>query len=310
MKKIVTVSTLLFFYALLPHVFAQGFVPLAPIPGLTEGATANTAGLANFFNNLYKYLIGVAAILAVIMIIWGGLEISTQDSVSKKGAGKEKIYNAIFGLVLVLSPVLVFSIINPSILNLSINLPALDTAPGVAGGGSGATGGAQSSVPNTAAAAAVAAGCTPPTGTLLIKTTCPNQQAAQNFVAACTNGPGKVSSSFFSSQYQAICPTTSGSVTGPYAFTDTSTGVLSSIVGYSNYQPLASTLTNPNNGSAVLRFASACTADTGTTCMSAVKLPCAFSTTACWSISLSCTDGNMGAGGCSSNPQFVITKPQ
>ena len=105
----------------------SAFVPLAPIPGLTQGVTANQTGLANFFNNLYKYAIGLAAALAVIMIVWGGLEISTQDSISKQGAGREKIYNAIFGLVLVLSPVLVFSIINPAILNLSLNLPALKT---------------------------------------------------------------------------------------------------------------------------------------------------------------------------------------
>src|SRR3989338_2034110 len=112
-------------------IFAQGFVPLAEIPGLTSGVTADTAGLAKFFNNLYRFTIGVAGVLAVIMIIWGGLEISTQDSVSKKSDGKQRIYNAIFGLVLVLSPVLIFSIINPKILNLSLNLPPIDltTAP-------------------------------------------------------------------------------------------------------------------------------------------------------------------------------------
>jgi hypothetical protein len=108
----------------------SGFVALAPIPGLTQGVTADQAGLATFFNNLYKYLIGLAAILAVIEIIWGGLEISTKDSVSKQSDGKERITQAIFGLVLVLSPVLVFSIINPSILNLSLNLLPLDTKSG------------------------------------------------------------------------------------------------------------------------------------------------------------------------------------
>ena len=112
-------------------IFVQGFVPLAEIPGLTSGVTADTAGLAKFFNNLYRFTIGMAAVLAVIMIIWGGLEISTQDSVSKKSDGKQRIYNAIFGLMLVLSPVLIFSIINPNILNLSLNLPKIDltTAP-------------------------------------------------------------------------------------------------------------------------------------------------------------------------------------
>ena len=128
MKKIILIIGAFFFFGFVSHAFAQGFVPLAEIPGLTDPTTANTKGFADFFNNLYKYLIGAAATLAAIMIIWGGLEYSTQDSVSKKSDGKQRIYDAIFGLILVLSPVLVFSIINPSILNLSINLPALDTA--------------------------------------------------------------------------------------------------------------------------------------------------------------------------------------
>jgi len=115
-----------------PHALAaDGFTALAPIPGLTDNtntAVVNSDSLANFFNNLYKYLIGIAAILAVIQIIRAGIEVATnQDNVSKLTENKGKISQAILGLVLVLSPVVVFSIINPSILNLSLNLPALDT---------------------------------------------------------------------------------------------------------------------------------------------------------------------------------------
>jgi hypothetical protein len=138
MKKIVLL--ILFFLAIpLTHAVAQGssgFVPLAPIPGLTDTQTVGSVigpdSLAKFFNNLYKYLVGIAATLAVIEIIWGGLLYSTQDSVGNKEEGKEKIRMAIFGLILVLSPVLVFSIINPSILNLSLNLTKIDLPAGVA----------------------------------------------------------------------------------------------------------------------------------------------------------------------------------
>lgn len=109
----------------------SGFVALAPIPGLTDtGAlsAARSTNLASFFNNLYKFAIGMAAVLAVIQIIWGGIEIATnKDNVSKIIDSKGRILQAILGLVLVLSPVLVFSIINPAILNLSINLKPLDT---------------------------------------------------------------------------------------------------------------------------------------------------------------------------------------
>lgn len=146
MKKIILTSIVFLFFGLglTPHVLVaaepppalspaeSGFVPLAPIPGLTSitdpGSAARSTNLADFFNSLYKYLIGLAATLAIIQIIWGGVNIATnQDDVSKIMDDKGKIYNAIFGLVLVLSPVLVFSIINPNILNLSLNLPPIDT---------------------------------------------------------------------------------------------------------------------------------------------------------------------------------------
>src|SRR3989344_7257590 len=77
-----------------PGAFAANeFVPLAPIPGLTEGVAATESGIAGFLNNLYLFAIGAAVMLAVIMIIWGGLEYSMSESITKKGAGKERIRN-------------------------------------------------------------------------------------------------------------------------------------------------------------------------------------------------------------------------
>ena len=109
-----------------PAASAGGYVQVVTIPGLTD-SQPNQGGLANFLNNLYKYLVGLAATLAVIEIIWGGLKIATQrDSISAHSEGVQKIQHALFGLVLVLSPAIVFSIINPSILNLSLNIPPLD----------------------------------------------------------------------------------------------------------------------------------------------------------------------------------------
>lgn len=109
----------------------NGFVPLAPIPGLTTpGGAVDSPNLANFFNALYKYLIGASVVLAIIMIMWGGMEISTQDSIGAHSEGRERITQAILGLIIVLSPVLVFSIINPAILNLSIGLKPLDIESG------------------------------------------------------------------------------------------------------------------------------------------------------------------------------------
>ncbi len=176
-KKTIFFAGTIIFFGLAPDVFAQGFVPLAPIPGLTD-IQPSEGGLATFFNNLYKYLIGLAAALAVIMIIWGGLEYSTQDSISKKSDGKQRIYDAIFGLVLVLSPVLVFSIINPSILNLSLNLKPLDTKSVWMDG--------------TGTASDAATECTiTDTGSLVKEARCTTQEDAQKFAANC-KGKGNV----------------------------------------------------------------------------------------------------------------------
>ncbi|MHB8660971.1 MAG: pilin [Minisyncoccota bacterium] len=179
MKKILIVSMLLLFFGLAPHVFADGFTALAPITGLTDQSSTsvvNSATLASFFNNLYKYLIGVAAVLAVIEITWNGIEIAVnKEDVSKLMDSKGKIYNAIFGLVLVLSPALVFSIINPSILNLSLNLPPLKTAQysGASGGGSG-TSLQTPTVPQT--------GCSSsPSNTYLLTASCATQNDANTY---------------------------------------------------------------------------------------------------------------------------------
>jgi type IV secretory pathway VirB2 component (pilin) len=125
MKKIFFFSFALFILIIAPHALAQEFVPLAPIPGLTEGADASsTDGLPTFFNNLYKFLIGIAAILAIIQIIRSGIELAlNQGSVSEILSAKGRVAQAIFGLVLVLTPALVFDIINPDILRLSVSLP-------------------------------------------------------------------------------------------------------------------------------------------------------------------------------------------
>lgn len=98
----------------------SGFVPITNFPAFTSYTSSSS--LAPFINNLYTYAIGIAAILAVIEIIWGGfLWMGSGASVSNKEAGRNKIVMSIFGLVLVLSPYLILSILNPNMLNLKLD---------------------------------------------------------------------------------------------------------------------------------------------------------------------------------------------
>ena len=104
------------------------FVPLTNIPSLTEAGRSNTLDLTEFLNSIYKISIGVAAVIAVLQIMRAGIMYMGGDSITEKKEAKNLIALSIGGLVLVLSPVIVFSIINPNILSLKIgNIDKLAT---------------------------------------------------------------------------------------------------------------------------------------------------------------------------------------
>ncbi len=99
------------------------YVPLSPsLPGVdATGYTYGTEhGMSGFINSLFGISVGVAAVLAVIMLAIGGFQYMTSESIFKTSGAKEKITNAIVGLIIVLASILIMSTINPSIVNLHI----------------------------------------------------------------------------------------------------------------------------------------------------------------------------------------------
>ncbi len=95
------------------------FVPLTTIPGV--GDVAGSADLPEFLNSLYMISVGAAAALAVLQIVRGGMTYMLGDSITEKREAKKHITMS----VLVLSPALVFGVINPDILDLNIDLSSL-----------------------------------------------------------------------------------------------------------------------------------------------------------------------------------------
>jgi hypothetical protein len=94
------------------------FVPLTNIPILFNAVNAPTLPL--FLNAIYKYMIGIAATLAVIEIMIAGVQYMGGGSVSETKDARNRIQNAVLGLVIVLAPAIVFGLINPKILNLDL----------------------------------------------------------------------------------------------------------------------------------------------------------------------------------------------
>lgn len=83
----------------------------------TFNASQENNSLGVYLNLMIKMFIGLCAVLAVVMIVVGGLEYMTSELVHSKEAGKSRITHAILGLIIALSAYALLYTINPDLLN-------------------------------------------------------------------------------------------------------------------------------------------------------------------------------------------------
>lgn len=111
----------LFFFTLaIPFISVAdsvGYI-LQPLPGFDEKA----GGLGGYFTSMYQWIIGIAGVLAVLMIVVAGIEYMTPTPSSKESA-KNRAWAAISGLLLALVSYLILNTINPDLVKQSITLP-------------------------------------------------------------------------------------------------------------------------------------------------------------------------------------------
>jgi hypothetical protein len=69
---------------------------------------------------MFTIAIGIAGVLAVIMIMVGGIEYITADTLGGKAGGKEKINNAIIGLLLAIGAYIILYTVNPNALQFKL----------------------------------------------------------------------------------------------------------------------------------------------------------------------------------------------
>jgi hypothetical protein len=101
---------------------------LAPLP-CPPGADCPAEGLktyefgkgnseiGKYLNLMISLFIGICAVLAVIMIVAGGLEYMGSELITSKEHGKDRIKNAILGLLLALGAYIILHTINPQLLD-------------------------------------------------------------------------------------------------------------------------------------------------------------------------------------------------
>jgi len=91
-----------------------------PLSGDLPVIGQNWASLPDIINAFLGLTVGVAAILAVIMLSIGGFKYMTSESMFRLGDAREQIANAIIGLLIVLAAVLILKTINPQLVSLNV----------------------------------------------------------------------------------------------------------------------------------------------------------------------------------------------
>lgn len=88
-------------------------------------------GISIYIKLIFEWLVRIAAILAVMMIVWGGvIWLTAAGNTGKVGEAQKIIGNSLTGLVLMLGSVTLLSIINPNLTNLSVlNLSLIKEKP-------------------------------------------------------------------------------------------------------------------------------------------------------------------------------------
>lgn len=102
------------------------YTTLAPLPNTTNCGTGSgpecKTNLSTYLPGVFNFSIGIAAVLAFIMITIGGIIYATSDAISGKTEGRTYVTNALWGLLLVLGSYAIIYTINPQFLNLNLDV--------------------------------------------------------------------------------------------------------------------------------------------------------------------------------------------
>ncbi len=89
-----------------------------PNPDPSKPPIGEVADLGSYVNTVYKYLLGISGLVAIVMIMIGGVQYVTSVGGGSVSAAKERIQHAVVGLILLFSAALILQTVNPRLLTL------------------------------------------------------------------------------------------------------------------------------------------------------------------------------------------------
>ena len=139
MQIFFTLSRLILLFLAPVAVNAQGYEPLAPL-----ASNSNITSLGGYLSDLFLIGIGLAGVLAVIMLIIAGVQyIGGASSESARKDAKDRIWAAILGLLIALGAWIILTTIDSNLVavpDTNLQPTQIDTASLGSGGGTGGGG--------------------------------------------------------------------------------------------------------------------------------------------------------------------------
>lgn len=89
-------------------------------PATKSGDEVYVPFLAEYISGVYRFLIGIILIIAIVMVVWGGFRYLLGSSVGDVSRGKEIIRDALAGMLIILGAYMILQTVNPATLNLSV----------------------------------------------------------------------------------------------------------------------------------------------------------------------------------------------
>jgi hypothetical protein len=103
----------------------EGYVPLEPLPPIGP-SLGSASDLSSYLQWVFAFAISIAGILAVLMIVIGGIQyITAYGNPNQIENAKNRIYQALLGLLLAISAWLILYTINPDLVKGALTIPPI-----------------------------------------------------------------------------------------------------------------------------------------------------------------------------------------
>ncbi|MBP7006371.1 hypothetical protein KBB27_04610, partial [Patescibacteria group bacterium] len=84
------------------------------------GAVKNVSGLPQYVSVVYRYMLGIVTLVAIIMVIYGGFQYLLGASMGQIGKGKSTIQDALAGMAILFFAYTILYLVNPKLTTLSL----------------------------------------------------------------------------------------------------------------------------------------------------------------------------------------------